>query len=179
MPLLNEKPYTVNDIANLPEDRRAELIDGTIYNLAAPSRIHQKIVHHLDRMIGNHIAQRGLPCDVYPAPFGVYLNDNYNYLEPDISVICDRGKLSDQGCEGAPDWIVEVVSPSSAHTDYLVKLLKYRTAGVRLYWIVDPDLNAVIVHDFVQGTTQRFTFSDPVPVSICDSFRITLADALS
>lgn len=177
MPALKEELYTVDYISNLPENERAELIDGVVYDLAAPSRIHQKIVHFFDRMIGNHIAEKGLPCDVYPAPFAVFL-DEYNYFEPDVSVICDRDRLSDRGCEGAPDWIIEVVSPSSAHTDYLVKLLKYRTAGVKLYWIVDPDLKAVIVHDFQQDTTQRFSFSDPVPVAICEGFQITIADTL-
>ena len=178
MPALKEELHTVDFISSLPENERVELLDGVIYALAAPSRIHQKIVHYFDRMIGNHIAEKGLPCDVYPAPFGVYLNDEYNYLEPDVSVICDRDKLSDRGCEGAPDWIIEVVSPSSASMDYLRKLYKYQAAGVRLYWIVDPDLKAVIVYDFQQDTTQRFSFSDPVPVSICDGFQIVIADTL-
>ena len=75
-----------------------------------------------------------------PAPFAVYIaNDLYNYVEPDVSVICDRDKIDEKGCHGAPDWIIEITSPSDPQKDYGVKLFKYRTAGVREYWIVDPD----------------------------------------
>ena len=76
---------------------------------------------------------------VYPAPFAVFLNqDDKTYVEPDVTVVCDADRLDDKGCNGAPDWIVEIVSPGSYRMDYLIKLFKYRTAGVKEYWIVNP-----------------------------------------
>ena len=78
-------------------------------------------------------------CEVYAAPFAVFLNkDDHNYIEPDISVICDKNKLDDRGCNGSPDWVIEITSPSDPQRDYGIKLFKYRTAGVREYWIINP-----------------------------------------
>jgi Uma2 family endonuclease len=97
----NEKPYTVADIEAMPEDQRAELIDGDLYLLAAPSLIHQILSRELLTAINVHIKENGIPCDVFAAPFAVYIGgaeDNYNYVEPDISVICDETKLTDKGC---------------------------------------------------------------------------------
>lgn len=177
MPLIKERLFTIEDIYALPEGQRAELINGVMYDLAAPSRMHQKIVSFLTRIIGNHIAEKDMDCEVYPAPFAVFLNnDDYNYVEPDISVVCDKSKLSVRGCEGAPDWIIEIVSPSSQQMDYLLKLTKYRDSGVRLYWIVDPDLGTVMVHDFENDSMNRYKFSDAVPVRICEGFEIRLGE---
>lgn len=177
MPLLKEKLFTVEDIYALPEGQRAELIDGVLYNLAAPSRLHQKISMFLSHVISSHIDSKGMDCDVYAAPFAVFLShDEYNYFEPDISVVCDKNKLSDRGCEGAPDWIIEIVSPSSQQMDYLLKLTKYRDSGVRLYWIVDPDLGTVMVHDFENDSMSRYKFVDAVPVRICEGFEIRLGE---
>ena len=139
MPLPKEQLYTVEDIYNLPEGQRAELIDGMIFDMAPPSRIHQKISGQLHKSIANYIDRNNGSCEVYAAPFAVFLNaDDKNYVEPDISVVCDKNKLSDRGCEGAPDWIIEITSPSSQRMDYLTKLWKYRSSGVREYWIVNP-----------------------------------------
>ena len=132
-----EKVYTIDDIYALPDGERAELIDGQIYYMAPPSRTHQKISWRLHQIIGNYIDSKGGQCEVYAAPFAVFLSeDDINYIEPDISVICDTSKLDEKGCHGAPDWIIEVVSPSSKRMDYYTKLFKYRTAGVKEYWIV-------------------------------------------
>lgn len=140
MPLAQSKLYTEADYYNLPEDIRAELIDGTlIYNQAAPSRIHQTILMELAGTIRDYIRSKGGPCRVFPAPFAVKLReDRKTIVEPDISVICDRNKLTDRGCTGAPDWIIEIVSPSNSSHDYVMKLNLYADAGVREYWIVDP-----------------------------------------
>ncbi len=103
-----------------------------------------------------------------PPPFAVFLNkDNKNYVEPDISVICDKKKMDDWGCNGAPDWIIEIISPSTQQMDYGIKLFKYRTAGVREYWIVNPTTQTVNVYDFEheKGTCQ-YSFQDPVPSCI-------------
>lgn len=140
MSLPQEKLYTTADIYDLPEGQRAELIDGQIYYMAPPNRRHQKISSQLHGKIWNYISSKNGSCEVYSAPFAVFLNeDDRNYVEPDISVICDPEKLTDRGCTGAPDWIIEIVSPSSRRMDYFVKLFKYRSSGVREYWIVDPD----------------------------------------
>ena len=149
MPLSNESTYTINDIYALPEGERAELIDGKLYMMAPPSRLHQELVGELFTVIRNHIGKNGGSCKAYIAPFAVFLNENEkNYVEPDISVICDINKLNDKGCQGAPDWIIEIVSPSSQRMDYQIKLFKYRTAGVKEYWIVNPDTCTVTVYGF-------------------------------
>lgn len=170
MALAQEKSYTVEDIYNLPEGVRAELIDGGMYMMAAPGRRHQDIVHLFDRVIGNYIQDKRGDCKVYPAPFAVFLNnDDRNYVEPDISVICDKSKLDDRGCNGAPDWVIEIVSPSSRSMDYYKKLLKYKTAGVREYWIADSVKNLVLVYDFEkEDTVNLYSFTDEIPVGIYD-----------
>ena len=138
MALLKEESYTIEDIYALPDGERAELIDGHIYYMAPPSYKHQKLVMELSAIIRNYIKQHKGTCEVLPAPFAVYLDEiNNTYVEPDISVICDPNKLDDKGCKGAPDWIIEIVSPASRKMDYLLKLFKYHSAGVREYWIVD------------------------------------------
>ena len=143
------KRYTIDDIYALPEGQRAELIDGQIYSMAPPKRIHQRLVHQFERIIGNYIVEKHGDCEVYPAPFAVFLNeDDKTYVEPDISVICDKNKLDDRGCFGAPDWIIEIVSPSTERMDYGIKLFKYRSAKVREYWIVNPSKQVVMVYDF-------------------------------
>lgn len=114
---------TAEDYWSLPEGVRAELIDGQLWDLAAPSRAHQEIVHEVDTRIGNFIKDRKGSCKVYLAPFSVNLfADDTTFVEPDVCVACDRDKLSDRGCEGAPDLVVEVVSPSNPGMGYVSKL---------------------------------------------------------
>ena len=159
--------YTIEDIYNLPEGTRAELIDGHIYYMAPPSRKHQEIVGTLYRKIADYIDSKGGSCKPYIAPFAVFLNENdRNYVEPDIAVICDKNKLTDKGCTGAPDWIIEIVSPGSRRMDYFVKLFKYRSAGVREYWIVDPDKNRILVYSFESEDTGDYYFSDSIKAGI-------------
>lgn len=167
MALAKESLFTTKDIYDLPEGERAELIDGQIYYMAPPSRRHQDLVLKLCQAIANYIDRKGGPCRVYPAPFAVFLSqDDTNYVEPDISVICDTDKLDDKGCSGAPDWIAEIVSPASRRMDYFVKLFKYRSAGVREYWIVDAAKNRITVWNFDEDSMEDYTFADAVPVSI-------------
>lgn len=174
MPLPKERIYTIEDIYNLPEGTRAELIDGQIYYMAPPSRQHQDITFSLSRKIADYVDSKHGSCKVYLAPFAVFLNeDDTNYLEPDISVICNPSKLDDRGCNGAPDWIIEVVSPGNPMNDYILKLYKYQAAGVREYWIVDPRNQTVTVYDFEnQILAQRFTFSDTINTGIYNDFSI-------
>ena len=180
MPLQNENIYTTDYIYSLPEGQRAELINGVIYNMAPPSRLHQELVMSLSSEIRNYIKKNHGSCKVYPAPFAVFLNeDNQNYVEPDISVICDSNKLDEKGCNGAPDWIIEIVSPSSKRLDYGIKLFKYRTAGVREYWIVNPLNHTVNVYDLITNDlTDQYNFDDDIPVCIYEGFTLNIAELL-
>lgn len=180
MPLPQKHIYTSEDYWNLPEGQRAELIDGKLYAMAPPSRTHQKILGALYSAIFNHIKYNKGNCEVYPAPFAVNLNSNDKiWVEPDISVICDKDKLSDRGCEGAPDWIIEIVSPSNPRTDYAVKLFKYRTANVREYWIVNPMKKVVQTYVFEgEEDSNLFSFDDEIPVYIFNDLTIKIADFL-
>lgn len=165
--------YTVKDIEALPEGKRAELIDGRMYEMASPSRIHQRLLGALYRLIANYIEDGDGSCEVYLAPFAVYINnDEYNYVEPDIVVICNEDKLDERGCHGAPDWAIEIVSPSSVKMDRKIKLFKYRTAGVREYWIVNPEEKTVEVYLFTKDKERTYTFEETVPVGIYEDFSI-------
>ncbi len=171
--LRKEEIYTIDDIYALPEGQRAELIDGKIYYMAPPGRTHQKISWKLHQAIANYIDSKDGKCEVYAAPFAVFLNkDDINYVEPDISVICDLSKLDEKGCHGAPDWIIEIVSPSSKPRDYMTKLFQYRTAGVREYWIVDPDKKMTMVYGFEKDTLEQYNFGEDVLSGIYDGFVI-------
>ena len=171
--LRKEAVYTIEDIYALPDGERAELIDGKIYYMAPPNTKHQRLVHFFDREIGNYIQSKHGECEVFPAPFAVFLNeDDTNYVEPDISVICNNGKITDKGCNGAPDWIIEVVSPGNKPMDYFTKLFKYRTAGVMEYWIVDPTKERVTVYSFEKGIMEEYSFGEDVPVGIYEGFSI-------
>lgn len=172
--------YTEEDYYNLPENVRAELIDGQIYYMAAPSRIHQKILNAVNNTIFNYIRSKGGPCEVYPAPFAVKLfsEDDRNVVEPDISVICDPDKLTDRGCTGAPDWIVEIISPTTASHDYIRKLNLYADAGVKEYWIVNPIDQSVWVYFLEQDKFKvtAYTFQDKINVNIYDDLWIDFTE---
>lgn len=180
MPLPKEDIYTTADIYALPDGERAELIDGQIYDMAPPSRIHQKITGEIYAEIRNYIKRNDGKCEVYLAPFAVFLNeDDRTYVEPDISVICDSDKLNEKGCNGAPDWIIEVVSPSSQRMDYMTKLFKYRTAGVKEYWIVNPATETVQTYCFGEiEDSGQYAFKEEIPVSIYLGFKINIAELL-
>ncbi|HJG87487.1 Uma2 family endonuclease [Pseudoflavonifractor capillosus] len=149
MPLPKEERYTLADVLTWDEQERAELIDGALVMMAPPSRIHQKISAELGRQLGNYL--EGKKCEVYAAPFAVRLfekagdrpEDVDTLVEPDLSVICDPGKLDDMGCKGAPDLIIEILSPSTQRHDRLTKYNLYQRAGVREYWIVDPAARSI------------------------------------
>ena len=180
MPMPQERTYTSEDYWNLPEGQRAELIDGKLYAMAPPSFIHQKLLSELHYAILNHVKSKKGNCEVIPAPFAVNLNaDDKIWVEPDISIICDKYKLSDRGCKGAPDWIIEIISPSSTRTDCAIKLFKYNTAGVREYWIINPMKKIVQTYIFDdEEDANMYSFDDEIPVYIFDGLTITISDLL-
>jgi len=143
--------YTFADCVALDESERAEIINGEVFLMAPPSRVHQEIAAEFTRQLGNYL--EGKRCKVYPAPFGVRLferdgdspEDVDTMVEPDISVVCDKSRLDKHGCKGAPDLIVEILSPSTQRYDRFVKLTLYQRAGVREYWIVEPETQTVQV----------------------------------
>lgn len=171
---------TAEDYWNLPEGERAELIDGQLYALASPSRIHQEIIIELTYHFQHYIKSNKGNCKIYTAPFAVNLNANdQTFVEPDISVICDSDKLSDRGCEGAPDLVIEVVSPSSRRMDYIRKMALYADAGVREYWIVDPATEQTTLYRFEETDAPAIIpFNQDIPVGIYENLQINIADLL-
>lgn len=174
--LIKEKKNTLDDIYTLPDGERAELIDGEIYYMAPPSLRHQKISGYLYHEIYSYIREKKGNCEVLAAPFAVFLDaDEFTYVEPDISVICDLSKLDEKGCHGAPDWIIEIVSPGTKPMDYMTKLFKYRMAGVREYWIVDPGREMTTVYTFEKNTVEQYSFGEAVPAGIYEEFSIEVS----
>lgn len=152
--------YTYADYASWPEDQRYELIDGVAYAMTGPNRRHQEIVGELHRQIAN--ALQDSPCRVYLAPFDVRLPKGEEadeqidtVVQPDLSVFCDRGKLDDKGARGAPDWVIEVLSPATAGHDHILKRRVYERAGVREYWLVHPTDRIVTVYWLTDGQYGR------------------------
>lgn len=175
MALPQQQIYTEADYYALPDHVHAELIDGQFYYQAAPSRAHQEILVFVLRTISNYIDTKGGACKVYPAPFAVKLHeDKKTIVEPDISVICDKNKLTDKGCNGAPDWIVEIVSPGNSSHDYIRKLNLYANAGVREYWIINPMKQTALVYHLEETKFEvnTHTFQDAVKVNIYDDLWI-------
>lgn len=175
MSLPQEKLYTIEDFHHMPEDIRAELINGRLVYMASPCTQHQRIVSRLHATIFNYISSEGGNCEVLPAPFSVQLREGDDTIvEPDISVICDPDKLNERGCLGAPDWIIEVVSPSNPSHDYITKLSLYYDAKVRLYWIVNPQSREIHVYNLDHGDfiATAYAFTDTIDVSIYQDFRI-------
>ena len=181
MPLPKSNTYTIEDIYALPEGKRAELIDGQIYDMAPPSPMHQELVMELSATLRDYIKQKGGLCKVYPAPFAVFIkDDDINYVEPDISVICDKNKISNRGCEGAPDFVIEIVSPSSRKMDYSLKNALYSDANVREYWIVDPARERTTVYRYEEDVAPIIIpFDNYVKVGIYDDLKICIADLLN
>lgn len=177
MALSEEEYFTTEDIYALPDGIRAELIDGQIFYMAPPGKTHQKILSYLHGLIFNYIQNHNGSCEIYPAPFAVFLNkDDGNYVEPDISVICDKDKLDEKGCHGAPDWVIEIVSPSSKRMDYYTKLFKYRSSGVREYWIVDSKLDRIMVWNFEYNRIAEYSFADSVKSGIYEDLCIDFGE---
>ena len=181
--------YTFADVLLWDGDEHIEIINGEAFMMATPSRIHQKITGELFRQLANFL--EGKQCKVYSAPFGVRLfeqdgdrpEDVDTVVEPDISVVCDRSRLDEHGCKGAPDLVIEVLSPSTQRHDQLVKLNLYQRAGVREYWIVDPENKTVRVMiqagDGTLRTHEIYRQEDVAKVNALDGCFIELSKVFS
>ena len=177
-----DKLYTYEDYLTWDDDARYEIIDGVAYAHAAPSTAHQRISGEVFRQLANFL--RDKPCNVFPAPYAVRLHTvegKDSVVEPDILVVCDKTKIDDQGCTGAPDLIIEILSSSTAAYDMVIKFNTYLQAGVREYWIVDPDSRIVNVYVLKDGEyiTHAYAQTDTVAVHVLERCTITLADVFA
>lgn len=162
--------YTLDDYYALPDEQRVELIDGVFYDLAAPRGLHQAIAGFLYKKFMDFILENDGPCYPFISPVDVQLDmDNKTMVEPDVMILCDRSKLRDTHIYGAPDLVVEVLSPSTRKKDMQLKLYKYANAGVREYWMIDPKKKSVIQYD-LENMEVPFVcgFDGVVPVRIWD-----------
>ncbi|MDR1174016.1 MAG: Uma2 family endonuclease [Treponema sp.] len=180
MPLAKEASYyTYADYLEWDENERYEIIDGEAYMMATPSRIHQEISGNFYFALRSFL--EGKSCKVYAAPFAVRLfpeedKSDDTVVEPDITVICDPSKLDDRGCNGVPDFIIEIISPSTARYDRIVKFNKYREAGVREYWIVNPEEKIVSAYLLKDGQYMAVNYDDTAaaPVTVLPDCEIDL-----
>jgi len=186
MPLLKpEQKYSYADYLTWDESERWEILDGIPYMHAAPSRIHQEILMELSKQFAVYLTDK--TCRVYPAPFCVRLdvekddNDIKNVVEPDITIVCDSSKLDERGCKGSPDMIIEILSPSTGKNDRFIKFNKYEKAGVKVYWIVEPDQRLVSIFTLQSngkyGRPDMYTDEDKIKVSIFPDLEIDLKPA--
>ncbi|MBS6602035.1 MAG: Uma2 family endonuclease [Clostridium sp.] len=176
------KIYTFKDYLTFPDDKRLEIIEGQIFNMGSPSTIHQELSIWLSSTIYNYIKVNKGACKVFTAPYDVILKDDeediedsHNVVIPDISVICDKNKITDKCCIGSPDMIIEIVSPSNASNDCVRKLNLYEKYKIKEYWIVNPmDKNILVytLYDNGYNVPKIYTFQDKVKVNIYDNLVI-------
>lgn len=164
-----EERHTIDDYYALPEDVRVELIDGVFYDMGAPALKHQRILGDLFVLFRECAERHGMPCEVYLSPCDVRLDrDNYTMVQPDLLVICGEYDAEGIRYEGAPDLVVEILSPSTRRKDLTLKLFKYQNAGVREYWVIDPMFRQVTVHYFEDENyhPEPYDFDAEIPVRI-------------
>ena len=173
-----KKDYTVEDLRKMPENVRAELIDGQIYYFSAPKLIHQDLVIELAFKLKQYVNEKHGDCKVYVAPVDVCLDcDDKTMLEPDIIVVCDKEKLHEDACYGAPDMVIEIASKSTKKRDYGIKMLKYRKAGVKEYWVADPDSRTVLVYWFKDESINcLYTFDDEITLNLFPEVQVRISD---
>lgn len=179
-PALQPQPETVTleQYEALPENRRVEVFEGVIYDMASPSQVHQSISMQLSTVINNYILRKKGLCSIFSAPFDVKLSDKpLTIVQPDIMVICDKNKLDGKRCNGAPDFIIEIVSPGNPADDYIRKLYYYKNYGVREYWIVDPRRKTVTMNYFEGNMLNiQYSFDSTIKVNIYDDLLINFSD---
>lgn len=163
--------FTIEDYFNFPDEQRVELIDGVIYDMATPTIPHQLIAGQIFNTICNYIRSKNGRCIPSMSPISVQLDkDDKTVVQPDVLVVCERDKFQEKVVYGAPDFVVEVLSPSTQKKDMTIKLEKYMSAGVKEYWLVDPKKKIVIVYFFTEEDYDitLYNFDNEVPVSIFD-----------
>ena len=180
MQVLQPEPETITleQYEALPEDVRAEVFEGIIYDIASPSEIHQTISTELTTIFNNYIKSKKGSCRVFHAPFDVKLNnDPLTIVQPDLMIICDRNKLDGKRCNGAPDFIIEITSPGNATDEYIRKSFYYKNYGVREYWIVDPRRKTITVNYFEGDIVNvQYSFDSTIKVNIYDDLLINFSD---
>ncbi len=166
------KSHTVEEYLAMPDDLRVELIDGTFYEMLAPTYTHQELLMSIVIELKTFVKKNKGKCKVVAAPFDIQLDkDNKTMVQPDVVVICDKDRINDIRGYGAPDMVVEILSPSTAKKDWEIKLAKYMAAGVREYWIVDPKKKIVVVFykaEDYSDVPEIYSFDSQVPVHIWD-----------
>ncbi|GMO44755.1 MAG: Uma2 family endonuclease [Termitinemataceae bacterium] len=197
----NDRLWTYADYKawELDVGERYEIIEGEAYAMTAPSAKHQSVLGEMYRQIANHLHRK--PCKVFPAPYDVRLDykedeSDTTVVQPDITVVCDPAKRGIEGCRGVPDWLIEVLSPSTASVDTVRKFNLYMNRNVRVYWIVSPEEKTVFVYLFKNSMIEKhFTYELPtqdrikassgcilttsVPVNIFDGFSLNIADVFA
>lgn len=160
--------YTVEDYRALPDEQRVELIDGYFYDMASPTFLHQRIAGEVYRQIANFIMDKDGRCLPVVSPVDVQLDcDEKTMVQPDVAILCDDSKVKRWGVYGAPDFVLEVISPSTKRKDYTKKLSKYMDAGVKEYWILDPYQEKLIVYFFESEVCPTiYGLDQPVPIGI-------------
>lgn len=168
---------TLEQYEALPENRRVEVFEDVVYDMASPSQIHQSISMQLSTVINNYILRKNGACGIFSAPFDVKLSDKpLTIVQPDIMVICDKNKLDEKRCNGAPYFIIEIVLPGNPADDYIRKLYYYKNYGVREYWIVDPHRKMVTVNYFEKNILNiQYSFESTIKVNIYDDLLIDFA----
>lgn len=188
MPLLKNEPdriFTYKDYLTWNDNERWELINGVAYNMApAPSVNHQRISRQLLLQLGFFLSDK--PCEVFSAPLDVRLpepnekdEDTKNVVQPDIVVICDSSKLDEKGCKGAPDLIIEIVSPASASIDNIKKMELYEKNGVKEYWIVHPIYKIITIYKITKnglyGKPEIYSEEDKIEVELLKGLTVDLS----
>lgn len=160
--------YTIEDYRALPDEQRVELIDGYFYDMAAPTFLHQRISGEIYRQIANFIMDRDGTCQPLISPIDIQLDcDEKTMVQPDVAILCHEDKVKRWGVYGAPDFVLEVISPATRRKDYTKKLTKYMEAGVREYWILDPYQKNLLVYFFESEICPViYGLDQPVPVEI-------------
>ena len=180
LPVLQPQPETITleQYEALPEGRRAEVFEGVVYDMSSLSQIHQTLSMELSNIIYNYIKNKKGACQIFSAPFDVKLSDKpLTIVQPDIMVICDKDKLDGKRCNGAPDFIIEIVSPGNPADDYIRKLYYYKNAGVREYWIVDPGRKTITVNYFEGNIISvPYSFDSVIKVNIYEDLLINFSE---
>ena len=180
MSALQPQPETITlkQYEALPEEKRVEVFDDIVYDMASPSQVHQSILLELSTLLNSYVKSHKGDCKIFPAPFDVKLSDHpLTIVQPDIMIVCDKNKLDGKRCNGAPDFVIEIISPGNLADDYVRKLYYYKNYGVREYWIVDPRRKTVTVNYFEGNMlTIQYSFDATIKVNIYDDLYINFSD---